>query len=278
VSRESVFKSARGRDVIRAYYNGILGLFPLARQTVHTSFGETFVLEAGSAVNPPVVLLHGSCSNSAAWLGDLPALAAHARVYAVDLPGEPGNSEDCAASAGRDEYPRWLREVLDALHADKAVVIGNSMGGWLALRFAAAFPERTAALVLLAPSGIVPPRASFLSQTKDFASDPGSAQAANAAVTGDTALPREVLEFMALVAEHFIPFTGALPILSDTQMRKLTMPVLYIAGTADATMDARQAARRLERLVPHAQIRLREGAHIITGAAEQILPFLKRGI
>lgn len=276
MNRTSVFKSEAGRDRIRAYYNGILSRFPLTQRTVPTAFGETFVLEAGDSGNPPVVLLHGSCSNSAAWLGDMAALTAFYHVFAADIPGEPGNSEDRRLDFLSDEYPRWLCKVLDGLLIQRAVVIGNSMGGWLALQFAAAYPQRTAALALLAPSGIVEPKAAFLDRILDVAGNPDSAKAATDAVMGGADVPPEVLEFMALILDNFIPFTGALPVLDDAQVQSLSMPVLYIAGTGDAAIDSSQAAHRLISLAPHAQTILLDGAHVITTAANHIIPFLSK--
>lgn len=272
----SVFKSDEGRERIRDYYNGILSFFPLTKRFVCTSFGNTFVLEAGEAENPAVVLLHGSCSNSAAWLGDIPAFAAKYHVFAVDILGEAGNSDESRLALDTDEYPRWLNEVIDALGVDKAVVIGNSMGGWLALHFASEFPKRTMALALMAPSGIIPLRQPFLDLTKDIAGDPNKAASVSAAVMGDVQVPKEVLEFIALVMENFNPITGALPVLTEKQLRALTMPVLLIAGTEDITMDAEIAAQRLLRFVPHAKVHLIEGAHVIMSAADTIMPFLAK--
>lgn len=272
----NVFKSKEGQEKIRGYYNNILSFFPLTQRYVDTSFGKTFVLEAGNEENTAIILLHGSCSNSAAWLGDMAALAAQYHVFAIDIPGEPGNSEDNRLNTQSNEYPSWLSEVLNGLKTEKAVVIGNSMGGWLALHFAAKFPERTAALVLLAPSGIIPPEQSFVNQTADIASNSGSAEAVTNAVMGDSAIPKEVLEFMKLVMENFNPITEALPVLTDKQMRLLTMPVLFIAKTNDVTMDATKAAHRLSNLVPHATVNLTEGAHVITSAANLVIPFLSK--
>lgn len=276
MNKMKVFKSEEGREKIRGYYNKILSFFPLTQRYVDTSFGKTFVLEAGSTGNPEVILLHGSCSNSAAWLGDIFALAEQYHVFAVDILGEPGKSEENRLDIESDEYPRWLSEVLDAFGVEQSVVIGNSMGGWLALHFAAAYPKRTVALVLLAPSGIIPPKQTFIDQTADIASNSGSAEATGNAVIGGAAVPKEVLEFMAMVMENFNPITGALPVLTDEQMRALTMPLLFIAGTNDVTMDATQAAQRLSRLVPHTQVSLTEGAHVITSVADTVIPFLSR--
>lgn len=272
----NVFKSIEGQEKIRGYYQNILNFFPLEQKYVDTSYGQTFVLEAGSNENPAMVLLHGSCSNSAAWLGDMSAFAKQYHVFAIDIPGEPGNSVDNRLDIETNEYSYWLKEVLDALTIKKAVIIGNSMGGWLALHFSATYPNHTSALVLLAPSGIIPPKPSFLTQTADIASNTDHAEAVTDAVVGDAAVPKEVLAFMHLVMENFNPVTAPLPLLTDEQMHLLTMPVLYIAGTKDVTTDAEKAAHRLANLVPQAVVSLSEGAHVITSAADQVIPFLSK--
>ncbi len=219
----NVFKSIEGQEKIRGYYQNILNFFPLEQRYVDTSYGQTFVLEAGSNENPAMVLLHGSCSNSAAWLGDMSAFAKQYHVFAIDIPGEPGNSVDNRLNFKTNEYSYWLKEVLDALTIKKAVIIGNSMGGWLALHFSATYPNHTSALVLLAPSGIIPPKPSFLTQTADIASNTDHAEAVTDAVVGDAAVPKEVLAFMHLVMENFNPVTSPLPLLTDEQMHLMTM-------------------------------------------------------
>lgn len=263
-----VFKSMAGREKIRDYYNNILGYFPFHQLHVDTSYGKTFVLEAGDPMKQPVILLHGSCSNSAAWLGDIPILAEGYHVFSVDIPGEPGNSAENRLDFHSGEYPSWLGEVLDGLGIDRASIVGNSMGGWLALHFAANYPDRIQALALLAPSGIVLPKQSFIDQTADMA------ESASESLLSDVELPREVLEFMALVMDNFNPFTGALPVLSDDDMMKLDIPVLYIAGKGDITMDAELAAKRLLKLVPLATVHLTDDSHIILGVSEKIKKFL----
>lgn len=274
----NVFKSKEGQEKIRGYYQNILSFFPLEQRYIDTSYGQTFVLEAGNKGNPAMILLHGSCSNSAAWLGDITALVEQYHVFAIDIPGEPGNSAANRLNIQTNEYSHWLKEALDALTIKKAIVIGNSMGGWLALHFSATYPNNAAALVLLAPSGIIPPNQSFITQTEDIGVNADNAQSVTNAVVGDTAIPKEVLAFMHLVMENFNPITAPLPVLTDEQMHLLTMPVLYIAGTKDVTMDTKKAAHRLSSLVPHATITLREGAHVITSASDQVIPFLSKAL
>jgi pimeloyl-ACP methyl ester carboxylesterase len=270
----NVFKSEVGRDTIRNNYNQILSAFPLNQIYVETAFGKTFVLEAGNPQNPAIVLLHGSCSNSAAWLGDIPALLERFHVYAVDILGEPGNSEENRLNINNDEYPRWLNDVLNGLNIDKAIIMGNSMGGWLSLHFATAFPNRTSALVLLAPSGIIPPKKSFMTQTADINSSPNGAAAVNESIMGDESIPKEVRDYMNLIMENFNPIIDPLPVLTDIQMHVLTMPILFVAGTNDITMDNEKAAERLLKHVPQAIVKLLDGSHVIMTAADTVIPFL----
>ena len=274
MNKIKVFKSDEGRDKIRSYYNGILSFFLYTQKYVDTSFGKTFVLEAGKPEYPALVLLHGSCSNSAMWLGDIPVLQNKFHVFAVDTLGEAGNSEENRLNIDSDEYTYWLSELMDKLGIDQSAIMGNSMGGWLALQFAAAFPNRTLSLVLIAAAGIIPARQSFLEKTAAILKDTGSSVSVKDAIFSDAAVPKEVMEFMDLVMADFNPITSEFASLSDDEMSKLTMPVLMIAGKDDITTDTEKAAERLAKLVPQARIDLIEGSHVIVNTAATVMPFL----
>lgn len=109
----------------------------------------------------PLVLLHGFTGSHASW-DDLRArLAGGRRTIAIDLPGHD------PAQAGGEDLARYavdavaadLARRLDAGHIERAAVLGYSLGGRIALRFALAFPDRLAALVLESTSpGIADPR------------------------------------------------------------------------------------------------------------------------
>jgi len=112
-----------------------------------------FELGSGSdASSVPVVLLHGAGANLQDMnvaLGE--RLAGRHRVILVDRPGF-----GFSARKGReDSSPAYqagvLRELLDRLGIDRAIVVGHSWGGTLALTFALDYPQRAAGLVLIAP-------------------------------------------------------------------------------------------------------------------------------
>lgn len=104
------------------------------------------VVHAGGE-GPPLVLLHGWAMNSAAWGPVLETLEARRRVVRIDLPGH-GASAALPAGAGLDE---WLEAVLAAA-PERAMWLGWSLGGMLALAAAAHAPARVEKLVLVAAS------------------------------------------------------------------------------------------------------------------------------
>ncbi len=116
---------------------------------VHAHGIDTFYVQAGQG--PPVVLLHGLGASNASMLPTLYDLARDHRVVALDLPGFGESSKPIRAyHAGF--FAKWLVATLDALGIERAHLVGNSMGGRIAIEAALRFPERVDRLALLAPA------------------------------------------------------------------------------------------------------------------------------
>jgi pimeloyl-ACP methyl ester carboxylesterase len=103
----------------------------------------------------PVLAIHGLGGNWNMWLENLPALAQRHRVIAVDLPGF-GRSAPSADGIAIHGYSRALSRLLEELALEQTVLIGNSLGGWIAADIALRAPERVRALVLVDAGGVVP--------------------------------------------------------------------------------------------------------------------------
>ena len=112
---------------------------------------ETFHLEAGKPGNPKVILLHGLGATSTSMLPTFHDLSRDHHVFAVDLPGF-GESSKPLRRYHAMFYARWLERFFDARSIERAHLIGNSMGGRVALEAALRTPERVDRLALLAPS------------------------------------------------------------------------------------------------------------------------------
>lgn len=280
MKQKPIFKSEQGRQKILEGYNGFLsGLNTEYEQRfVDTKYGKTYVLEAGSIDNPTVILLHGSVSNSAMWFGDIPFLAKKYHVVSIDIIGEAGNSEPIRFSLENDDYALWLGEVFDGLGLKKVTLIGNSLGGWLALKYACLYPQRVKSVVLIATSGIVGAKLSFVLKSIIYV---GKGEKGIVPfyeyVSGTRDIPKEIIEYTKVMIDGFNPRVGGLPTLADEQLSKLNMPVLFMAGENDVTMDASKAAKRLSITAPNVTIDLvKDCGHVIFNQAERIMDFLDK--
>jgi 4,5:9,10-diseco-3-hydroxy-5,9,17-trioxoandrosta-1(10),2-diene-4-oate hydrolase len=105
----------------------------------------------------PVVLLHGGGPGATAWSNfgrNLPVLAGSRRVLAVDQPGF-GRSDKPAEHGQYFSFSaEALAGLLDELQIPKVHLVGNSLGGGTAVRFALQHPQRVGRLVLMAPGGL----------------------------------------------------------------------------------------------------------------------------
>ncbi|HKV86355.1 MAG TPA: alpha/beta fold hydrolase [Ktedonobacterales bacterium] len=101
----------------------------------------------------PVVLLHGLADNAEAWGRILPALARDYQVFAPDLLG-CGLSDKPAIDYSLSAQATYLRHFMDAVGAERAIIVGHSLGGALALHLYMRYPERVARLALIASGGM----------------------------------------------------------------------------------------------------------------------------
>lgn len=280
--QESIFKSESGRQRIIEHYDRLLSAvdFTYTEYYIETSFGTTYILESGSEVNPSLVLLHGSTSNSAAWFADIRELGNFYRVFSVDLIGDAGHSAETRPDVRSDGYARWLAEVFEKLGIDKAAIMGNSLGAWIALKFAAVFPEKVDKLVLLAASGIASVRLRFVFRLIIFSiRGVKGADKITQMVYGQDEIPEIVRDTIDLIGKNYRPYTGAIPVLPDSELFRLKMPILYIAGEDDQLTNAPACEIRLRKLLPHARIAiLKNRGHVIYNVLDRVVPFLNGAV
>jgi pimeloyl-ACP methyl ester carboxylesterase len=106
---------------------------------------------------PAVLMLHGFGSSLHTWEAWAQSLAPQMRVIRIDLPGSGLTGPEPQGDYSDDRCVRLLAALLDQRGIARASVVGHSMGGRLAWRFASAQPQRVAKLVLLAPDGFASP-------------------------------------------------------------------------------------------------------------------------
>ncbi|MGA2664592.1 MAG: alpha/beta hydrolase [Nitrososphaerales archaeon] len=97
------------------------------------------------AGGPWVVLLHGLRSHSGTWRKLFPVLSGSFRVVAPSLPAPPPGG---ATSELADGYAELVRAVCAEARVERACIVGNSMGGWVAMRLVSRHPGLVSGVVL----------------------------------------------------------------------------------------------------------------------------------
>lgn len=126
-----------------------------------TIFGAKIrYLEAGDAAKPTVILLHGLGAQAETWSFNIPALAANYHVIAPDQVGF-GKSDKPFLKYRIGTYVDFLDKFMAELKIEKAHLVGNSMGGWVAGFMAIKYPERVGKIVLADAAGLAPQTVNF---------------------------------------------------------------------------------------------------------------------
>lgn len=280
MTNQKQYKSAEGKDAIMNHYNQLMKQWPIPYNEiiVETQYGKTYIIESGDRNKPPILLLHGSSSNSSMWMGDVEMLSKHYHVLAVDIIGEAGKSEENRPDFKNEDFALWLKEVLDALDIQRASFLGNSLGGWMVLKFATAFPQRINKLVLIATSGVTPARVTFLLKVLPYMmKGERGLRGLNKIVYGTDDIPDEVMEVSNLIMRHYNSRVGSPPVFTDEEISRITRPVLFIGGEKDALLPTAKTAKRLKRLLPQTTTRIiKNNSHVVFGIIDEIMMFLRK--
>lgn len=278
MTNPSVFHTPEAREAVFQYYDTLLAraALPFEKFRVDTRCGETFALALGAPDAPPLVLLHGSSMNSAMWARDMASYSARFRVYALDLPGEPGRSAEVQLPFDTPDYVDWLSDALDALSVGSAVLMGISLGAWLCLKFALYHPERVTKLVLLCPAGVGGQNHAFKDIAMSLLSQgEAGVDALFVKINGDAPIPEIMLNYQKLIAVGFRTRQETVPLFTDAELQSLAMPSALFFGGKDIMLDAVEAVARFRRLAPGAVVTLLpERGHSLTGLTEDVLAFL----
>lgn len=228
---------------------------------------------------PHLVLLHGSGQQAGAWATVAPALLDAYTVHVLDLPGH-GDSEPTAGALPFAQVVAGLEAYLLSLDGP-AVLVGNSMGAWLATLQAHRHPDRVSRAVLVNGGALLNVPAPGLTLTPATREE---ARRTMAAIRDPESppLPDAVLDDLVARSE-----TGAtarmmqdlpslLAHLLDGRLGEVTAPVDLVWGASDGLMPL-DYARRMEEQLPRARLTVIEGCGHIppTECPERFLEVLR---
>lgn len=253
------------------------------------------VCTAGPSSGRPVLLVHGWGSNAYMWRATIPPLAAAGYSLVIpDLPGHGwGDLTIDRRHAHLGAYATALRTLCDTLGIERMAMVGQSMGGGIALQLAVDHPERVAAVALISPIGYTIPKAVIVARTAfprvTRTLFPWFARRAAFALALRISYGRLGVPTAADVDQYFGPtrdraFARALHTLlhelewnacDDGRARALRVPTVVICGDADRLVS-RRTPDCFARDVPHARIhRVEGGGHTL---AEEVPAFVSSAI
>jgi len=277
--KNKIYKSQEGRGIIESRYRKVIedySTVSFEQLFIPTEIAETHVIRFGEKSKPPLVMLHGSASNSAVWLGNIVDFMDHFCIYCIDIPGEPGLSEPIRCNLKSDEPHKWLASVLDNLNIGKSSFVTISLGSWYALNLTIHNPEKIKVLSMITTAGIVPAKTSFIFKALFFMMLGKTGQKfLNKAIYHKVEIAPQVLEFQAIVSKYFNPVTEAIPIFGDDELKNVNIPVQFFGGDHDSLIDSVKTGERLGKLLPNSEINiLKDTGHAIVDQFANIKEFL----
>jgi pimeloyl-ACP methyl ester carboxylesterase len=256
VDRPSGFLSDAAREKFWQAYDRTLERLwpvPVQAQDVPTSAGQVRIYRAGRDGDDPVVLLSGAGGNALGWYRHVTALSRSRPVIAVDPLGEPGRSVQREAIPDGPAAARWLDDVLAAVGAQRAHLVGSSFGGWVALEHERHSPGRVSAVTLVDPAGLGPVTGRFYRWVVLgglTALLPARLRHAAARPLVNGTLLEDDLMRLGLAGRAFRRRLPAPPVWTDDDLSGVPTPVQLLLGARSALHDSRAVAERIAAAAP----------------------------
>jgi 2-hydroxy-6-oxonona-2,4-dienedioate hydrolase len=242
---------------------------------IHIGQWSTRVLETGAGT--PLILMHGTGGHLEAYARNLRVLGDSYSVVAYDYPGH-GWTTPAEKDLEVDVYVEHLVGLMDTIGIDSAHLSGESLGGWVAVKFAARYPDRVGRLILNTPGGTMatPEVMERIRSLSQAAADDPSEERIRARLEWLMADPRSVTDELVAIRRGIYSRPGFaqsmkhILCLQDPEIRRRNMvtdddlaaiaaPTLVV-WTSDDPSGPAKAGLDMAQRIRDAKFRLIEGA------------------
>ena len=259
--------SDAAREKFMAAYERVFELWPQPREEFDLEMATATTRVHAYRPHPgrdAVVLLTGAGGNAAAWFPHVAALAEDGPVYGIDMPGDPNPSVPRALMTPPASCAAWLDELLGKLSDRPAHLVGVSYGGWVAMNQAIRAPRRVASITLLDPAGLTKLDARFwlwlsISGLATLTPMPLRRRLARW-LDSPAMLQPELMTLMWAAIRGYRAEPKFPGVLTDDELRAITVPALLITGARSAMLTPAEARARGS-LMPHAEVAVVPGSH-----------------
>ena len=219
--------------------------------------------EVGSG--PVVVLLHGLGGNTSNWAFNVAALAQKFRVVVPDQIGF-GRSDKPFINYRLATYVDFLDKFLSELKIERASLVGNSMGGWVAASYALKHPARVERLVLVDAAGFAPPKEFDLGalsglnpSTREGMRQLSALVFYNKAMFGsdaavDVMLAARISAADGYTIERLVQSIHRGEDMLDGRLNAIKQPTLIVWGREDGLTPLAREGEKFKQGIPHAQL------------------------
>jgi pimeloyl-ACP methyl ester carboxylesterase len=251
-----------------------------------TSFGKTHIIETGNMEGLPLLVFHGGNSTTSYNLLICRFLLKDFHIYAVDLIGHPGKSEEHSLSSHGYDYGKWASEVIDSLGYDKIRCFGGSFGGGVLAKLMCVSPKKIIKSTLVVPAGIsnafpissakmmIPLLKYIRSKDEKYIKE----TALFMSITEDV-LDSDTLDTLKNSFEHVKTKIRMPSNVSEKLMKNCIAPTLVMASEYDCLFPAKKVLKRAKKIIPNCNIYELKGRghmHLLSDFEKNmIIEFLK---
>jgi len=267
---KTVYKNANGKRIIQDLYDKQVSVLNIDFEDIYvdTRFGKTHLLKTGNPNGKPILLFHGGNSTTPYYLRDFLCLRNEYLIFAADIMGHPGKSDQTVLSAKNLEYGEWASDVIDGLGFKQMICMGGSYGGGVLMKLMCVAPKKILKAILLVPSGIwnasnasvmfnmgIPMILYIITKNGKWLK-----KAILPMALYENEIDESTFEMVKCAFDNVCVKAGMPSNVKVTDMKNYTAPTLLITGEKDIIFPGEKVIARAKKIIPNLKTYLMKGS------------------